>query len=189
MSGYVYAISDGRGAVKIGYAADPIRRLSELSVGRADALRLLGMARGDKRHEAQCHHLLRAYRIKGEWFRHEGRVSLLVDMLPAPGISRPIAARKVARRFGRVQCEIGASAHDVLAAAKAYAAAVGIGMSTASWRVFGDTKKLAAIEAGGDLYTGRARDAMQWLSDNWPDGHDWPADITRPAPSKPERAA
>lgn len=80
------------------------------------------------------------------------------------------------------------NAHHVLAASKAYAEASGIPLSTASWRIFGDNKKLTAIEKGGDLYTGRAAQAMQWLSDNWPDGARWPADVPRPTPTE-ERAA
>jgi hypothetical protein len=82
------------------------------------------------------------------------------------------------------------NAQHVLTASKAYAVAAGVAEHTASWRIFGDTKKLAALAAGGDLYTGRAEAAMQWISDNWPDGHGWPSDVPRPAAApQPERAA
>jgi DNA-binding XRE family transcriptional regulator len=84
MTGYVYAIADTNGAVKIGYAADPIARVAGLATGHPGVLTLLGMAVGTEAHEAECHRLFRAHRIRGEWFRREGIVETFVGMLPRP---------------------------------------------------------------------------------------------------------
>lgn len=72
---------------------------------------------------------------------------------------------------------------ELLTLARAYGEAEGVGLTTISSRVFNDGKKLDAIAAGGDLYSGRLNKAVQWFSDNWPAGLDWPATVARPAPS------
>ena len=38
--------------------------------------------------------------------------------------------------------------------------------------------------AGRDIQSRKAARVAQWLSDHWPDGLEWPADIPRPAPRK-----
>ena len=40
------------------------------------------------------------------------------------------------------------------------------------------------LKRGRDVTTRRAGRVLQWLSDHWPDGLDWPADIPRPSPRK-----
>lgn len=35
-----------------------------------------------------------------------------------------------------------------------------------------------------DLATGTLERAMQWFSDNWPDGAEWPAQVKRPEPAR-----
>lgn len=59
----------------------------------------------------------------------------------------------------------------------------GLETTTLSWRLFGDSKKLGALEAGADIQVTRYEKALQWLSDNWPSEHDasWPVDVVRPA--------
>jgi hypothetical protein len=64
--------------------------------------------------------------------------------------------------------------------AAAYAAATGLEPSTVSWRVFGDTKKLAMIADGADLTTRRFEAAVSWFSAHWPAGAAWPATVRRP---------
>ncbi|MBL3571805.1 hypothetical protein BV509_20575 [Rhodovulum sulfidophilum] len=54
--------------------------------------------------------------------------------------------------------------------------------TTVSYRVFGDTKKLAALRAGGDITTRRYRAAIAWFEDNWPNG-------SHPAPTPTGDAA
>ena len=74
----------------------------------------------------------------------------------------------------------------LLILARAYAASIGKPLSTVSSRIFDDGKKLDAIAAGADLYSGRLNKAVQWFSDNWPDGLDWPEGVSRPAPTLAE---
>ena len=58
---------------------------------------------------------------------------------------------------------------SLIARADAYKAASGvIDDSTVSYRVFGDTKKLAALRNGADLTTRRFNAAMTWFDENWP---------------------
>lgn len=73
---------------------------------------------------------------------------------------------------------------DLLAIAHAYAVGADVSLTTVSSRVFDDGKKLAAIEAGGDIYSGRLNRALLWFSDNWPDGAEWPSDVPRPAATR-----
>jgi hypothetical protein len=46
--------------------------------------------------------------------------------------------------------------------------------------MFGDTKKIAQLEAGKDIQVTRLEKAIQWLSDNWPEGAEWPREVMRP---------
>lgn len=60
---------------------------------------------------------------------------------------------------------------------------------TASWRVFGDSKKLGALHEGKDIQVKRLEAALHWLSEHWPDSAMWPADIVRPYVERGEAAA
>lgn len=62
----------------------------------------------------------------------------------------------------------------------AYRAATGVPDTTISNRLFADTKKIANLRAGADLYTARFNHAMRWLDANWPEGAVWPAGVVRP---------
>jgi len=77
----------------------------------------------------------------------------------------------------------------LLSVARAYASHTGLELSTVSWRVFGDTKKLGAIEAGADIQVRRYEKAIQWFSDNWPEGVAWPLGVARPARQEAVEAA
>lgn len=57
---------EGSNLVKIGYAADPKKRLQSLQVGQPAALNLLWYTPGD--FEAALHRTFEAYRVRGEWF-------------------------------------------------------------------------------------------------------------------------
>ncbi len=61
-----------------------------------------------------------------------------------------------------------------------YAQATGVETTTVSWRLFGDSKKLGAIIEGADIQVRRLERAIQWLSDQWPPGTEWPAGVVRP---------
>jgi hypothetical protein len=77
---------------------------------------------------------------------------------------------------------------SLLCVARAYAAAAKVDLSTVSWRALGDTKKLGAMADGADIQVRRYEKTMQWFSDNWPEGFDWPAAVPRP-PATAEAAA
>jgi hypothetical protein len=64
---------------------------------------------------------------------------------------------------------------QLLLLARIYRESTGLKSVTLSWRLFGDSKKLAAIENGADIQVTRYERALQWFSDNWPD-QAWPAD-------------
>jgi hypothetical protein len=66
-----------------------------------------------------------------------------------------------------------------------YKNAIGLQDKTVSSRVFGDSKKVASLRAGGDLTVSRLNAAMRWLSDSWPEGLIWPHDIFRPISGSP----
>lgn len=81
MTGFVYAIGDEH-RVKIGWSADPVRRLAKISSDCPGHIRLLGAVPATKEQEAEAHELLAPWRIGREWFRHEGPVAAFVKMLP-----------------------------------------------------------------------------------------------------------
>ncbi len=84
MSGFVYAIGDGEGRVKIGWSADPIRRLSQINTNCPQSVGLLGVIEATKEQEAEAHNLLAPWRVSGEWFFLEGPVQKFIEMLPRP---------------------------------------------------------------------------------------------------------
>ena len=51
----------------------------------------------------------------------------------------------------------------------------------------GDTHK--RLVGGHDITSRRAARIVQWLSDHWPPGAEWPADIPRPVPAPDSPAA
>lgn len=82
---YVYAIANTSGAVKIGLAADPVRRKRELNVSDHSALTLVGYAKGTREHERAIHIVLREARLRGEWFdASHPHVRLFLDLISGP---------------------------------------------------------------------------------------------------------
>lgn len=71
--------------------------------------------------------------------------------------------------------------------ARAYCAAADVDMARASHRALGDGRRLVLVVAGeASLTLDRADRALQWFSDHWPDGADWPAAVARPSPAPVE---
>lgn len=68
----------------------------------------------------------------------------------------------------------------LLELADAYQRAAPVEDKTLSFRVFGDSKKLAALRADADITTQRFNSAVRWFAANWPDGAEWPRRIERP---------
>ena len=69
---------------------------------------------------------------------------------------------------------------DLLALADEYQRIDPVEDKTLSSRVFADSKKLAALRSDSDITVGRFNSAVQWFSDNCPDGAVWPKGIVRP---------
>lgn len=69
---------------------------------------------------------------------------------------------------------------DLVAVIDVYAAATGASDTTISSRVFADSKKLDALRRGASITLRRANEALQWFSNNWPEGAEWPFGLPRP---------
>lgn len=173
MTGFVYAMATEDGRAKIGWSADPVRRLSKVNSDTATPARLAGAIPATKEQEAEILELLSPWRIHRSWHRNEGAVAVFISKLPS------LAPREVT-------CEPIAA---LLKVACVYRTVAGLSRSTISWRMFGDTKKLAALGAGADIRFSRFKRALQWLSDTWPKAAIWPTEIDRPAPSAEQEAA
>lgn len=67
----IYFIREGGldGMIKIGMAADPIRRLASLQTAHHKRLELLAVADGSREREHEEHQRWGLLRVKGEWFR------------------------------------------------------------------------------------------------------------------------
>jgi hypothetical protein len=55
--------------------------------------------------------------------------------------------------------------------------------------LFNDGKRIGLLRRGGDIGSRRLQEALQWLSDHWPAGAEWPSDIPRPVRSHTGEAA
>jgi hypothetical protein len=75
-----------------------------------------------------------------------------------------------------------------LSVVDAYASATGASDTTVSSRVFVDSQKLRAMRKGADLTLTRCANALQWFSDNWPDGAVWPENVDRPKKTQEDAA-
>lgn len=65
-----------------------------------------------------------------------------------------------------------------------YCQSSGLAEATVSSRLFNDGKRLSEVRRGADIGIRRVERAMQWMSENWPDGADWPGDVPRPRPAQ-----
>lgn len=78
---------------------------------------------------------------------------------------------------------------QIVAVADRYAELSEIGRKRVSFILLNRGSKLDHIAEGADLNTGTFERAMQWLSDHWPEGADWPDGIQRPTPNEIREAA
>jgi len=69
--------------VKIGKSRDPVSRINNLQTSSPTELRTLFILEGDR--EREMHTLFAEYRIRGEWFRVEGRLKqFIIEHLGTP---------------------------------------------------------------------------------------------------------
>lgn len=64
-----------------------------------------------------------------------------------------------------------------------FAESTGRSISTVSRYATGSGETIARLRRGHAITTRRAERAIRFLSDNWPEPVEWPADIPRPAVS------
>lgn len=82
--GFVYAITDGHGAVKIGFTSvDPRARLNALNTGHPYRLRLIDSVRGTLGTEKEIHRRLKNLWIRGEWFREDPLIAVAFEAFRA----------------------------------------------------------------------------------------------------------
>lgn len=62
-----------------------------------------------------------------------------------------------------------------------FAEGKGLSESTVSLRLFNDGQRLKLLREGGDLGVRKVDTAIQFMSDNWPEGVAWPRHIKRPS--------
>jgi hypothetical protein len=78
--------------------------------------------------------------------------------------------------------------HLVLAS-DAYCAGSGDSRNAVSKQLFDRGGQIDALASGKrDVNTATFERAMQWLSDNWPEGEAWPPEVARPDPMIREAA-
>jgi hypothetical protein len=64
---------------------------------------------------------------------------------------------------------------------EAYCLATNIAEATLSSRLFNDGKRASQLRVGADIGVRRLERASLWLSQHWPEGAQWPADVVRPS--------
>lgn len=76
---FVYFIQRGaRGDIKIGYSANPGRRLAALQTGCPEALQLIATLPGSTRTEHELHRRFASLHVNGEWFRPGAGIFLYI---------------------------------------------------------------------------------------------------------------
>ena len=78
----IYFVREPReGLVKIGYSANPWRRIEALQIGNHAQLIIEAVVDGEMADEAKLHTRFAAQRVRGEWFRWSGPIAAHVASL------------------------------------------------------------------------------------------------------------
>lgn len=80
MSGWVYFIRNGD-TVKIGYSANPEKRMAQLQTGAAHKLELLGQVPGTPLTERMYHQRFSNVHIRGEMFELDGPIRAAIEAI------------------------------------------------------------------------------------------------------------
>lgn len=72
---------------------------------------------------------------------------------------------------------------NLLTVADTYCSLTGLSQARVSTLALSGGRRLASIEAGGDIGTEGYERVMQWFSDRWPDTAEWPEGVPRPDPA------
>lgn len=97
MAIYFIQAGDG-GAIKIGFSADPEKRLVKVQSDNAADCRLLGILPGGEAEEMALHARLAAARIRGEWFAATPEV---LAEVPAPSVAAALVVTSLAQFLER----------------------------------------------------------------------------------------
>jgi len=109
---YVYFIQEGHsGPIKIGVAAEPRNRLTDLQCANPRPVRLICAVKGSFKLEKHLHRLLKDHRIRGEWFHPS------IEVLEA--ISEALKFSKLGATISEIECD---DFHEDLKARRARAA-------------------------------------------------------------------
>jgi hypothetical protein len=73
---------------------------------------------------------------------------------------------------------------QLLAVASAFADARQLSDWRVSTLVFGEGTRLKHLREGGDMGARRVARGLTWFSANWPDGAEWPVEVSRPEASR-----
>jgi hypothetical protein len=71
----------------------------------------------------------------------------------------------------------------LLTVATGYCSATGMSKARLATLIANDGKFFARIEGGGGFTIQTFERAMQWISDHWPEGAEWPPNFIRPRPT------
>jgi Meiotically up-regulated gene 113 len=80
-TGLIYFIATSAGHIKIGYSANPDRRLKSLQTASSVPLRLIGTLPGTLKDEEALHARFAKYRVRGEWFTLTGALRSFIERL------------------------------------------------------------------------------------------------------------
>ena len=81
--GFIYFIGCNNGYIKIGFASDLKRRLSELQTGSPYKLEVIAVFPGTTEHETKIHRKLKSVRHRGEWFHPHWSITDLIKAFEA----------------------------------------------------------------------------------------------------------
>ena len=133
MTGFVYAVGDGEGRVKIGWSRNPLGRLKKIKTDCACTPSLLGIIDATMAQESELHSLLAHWCTGGEWYRLEGAVVDFVNMLgkPEPRLCRAVERARITQIPGQAPDQVP-ELIDRLGGPTAFSRIIGKGVSTAS---------------------------------------------------------
>ena len=78
--GFIYFIVDpDRNQVKIGYSANPTKRLKQLETATSSKLVLAAAIPGDRKIEADYHYHFAMYKTRREWFELSPEIQAFID--------------------------------------------------------------------------------------------------------------
>jgi hypothetical protein len=76
------------------------------------------------------------------------------------------------------------SIDDLFRAVDAHREASKLSEARLATLMLGSGQSLTRLKQGADIGVRRLSEALQWLSDHWPDGAVWPPEVSRPPPCR-----